>query len=88
MRLALIVMVDNLEPKIGVALDERGPYIRYIVGPTTAVCAEHRICMLIVLQPCELIEPIGPKTAALATCRSRGCGWSSGWCCDTLNVDG
>lgn len=77
MRLALVVVIDDLQPEIGVALDEGGAYVGQLAAPLAAVAAEHGIGPLIVLQPLELVQPVGPKAAALpgATTGSKGGQW-------------
>lgn len=71
-RLTLVVMVDDLEPEVGVALDERRPDVRDIVAPAPAVLAVHVVLALVVLEPIELVEPVGPEAAPFAGRGGRG----------------
>lgn len=70
-RLALVVMVDDLQPEVRVALDERRPNVRNVVRPAATVRAEHGVGVLVMLQPGELVQPVGPEAAALAAGRGR-----------------
>lgn len=65
MRLALIVMIHNLQPKITAALGERRPNIRNFRVPLTAKLAVHQILRLVVLQPHVRLQPVRAKSAAL-----------------------
>lgn len=65
-RLALVVVVEDFQAKIRVALQERRPNVGYVVRPATAECAKHDVGHLVVLQPRKLFQPIGPKTTAFA----------------------
>lgn len=55
MRFAFVVMINNFQSKIGVALDKGGAYVGQLGAPFAAVLAEHRIGQLIVFKPIELI---------------------------------
>lgn len=55
MRLALVVMVNDLQAKVRVALDERGAYVGQLRAPLAAMLAVHCVGQLVVLQPIELI---------------------------------
>lgn len=66
MRLTLIVMVHNLQPKIAAALRERRPYIRNFRVPLPAELAVHQVLRLVVLQPHVRLQPIRAEPAALS----------------------
>lgn len=61
MRFAFVVMIHNLQAEVSVAFHERGAYVGELVRPATAVRAEHDVHPLVVLQPIELLQPIGSK---------------------------
>lgn len=63
---ALVVVVDDLQPEIAVALDERGPDVRDVVAPPAAEGTVHVVLLFVVLEPIELLEPVRPETATLA----------------------
>lgn len=64
-RLALVVMVDDLQPKVGAALRKRCTDIRHVAAPLPAVLAEHDVLHLVVLQPDVGLQPRRPEPAAL-----------------------
>lgn len=76
MGLALVVMVDNLEPEVGISLHKGRPDVRDVVTPAPTVLAVHVVLSLVVLEPIELVEPVGPEAATLAG-RGGGSGSSS-----------
>lgn len=71
-RLTLVVMVDDLEPEVGVSLHEGRPDVRDVVAPAPAVLAVHVVLALVVLEPIELVEPVGPEAAPFAGRGGRG----------------
>lgn len=71
-RLTLVVMVDDLEPEVGVSLDEGRPDVRDVVAPAPAVLAVHVVLPFVVLEPIELVEPVGPEAAPFAGRGGRG----------------
>lgn len=74
MRLTLVVMVNDLQPEVRVALHERRPDVRDVVAPAAAKLAVHVVLPFVVLEPIELVEPVGPEAATLAGRGGRGCG--------------
>lgn len=74
MRLTLVVMVDNLQPEVRVALHERRPDVRDVVAPAATKLAVHVVLPFVVLEPIELVEPVGPEAATLARRGGRGRG--------------
>lgn len=69
-------MVDNLQPEVRISLDERRPDVRDVVAPAATKLAVHVVLTLVVLEPIELVEPVGPEAATLARRggRDRGAG--------------
>lgn len=65
MRLALVVMIDDLQAKIAAPLREGGPDVRYLRVPLPAELAVHQVVVFVVLQPLVRFEPVGPEPAAL-----------------------
>lgn len=76
MGLALVVMVDDLEPEVGISFHKGRPDVRDVVAPAPTVLAVHVVLSLVVLEPIELVEPVGPEAATLAG-RGGGSGSSS-----------
>lgn len=87
MRLTLVVMVDDLEPEVGISFHEGRPDVRDVVAPAPAKLAVHVILSFVVLEPIELVEPVGPEAApfagggggSAAAGSSPICGTGSGW---------
>lgn len=71
MGLTAIMVMDNLETKIGIALDEWRSYVGNIAAPLSTKDAEHDIINFVVLQPAKLLEPIRSKASCLS--------WSASW---------
>jgi len=74
MRFAFVMMIDDLQAEVGVTLHEGGAYIGQLAAPFAAMSAEHGIGPFIVLQPLELVEPVGPESATFpraSSARSR-----------------
>lgn len=71
-RLTLVVMVDDLEPEVGVSLHEGRPDVRDVIAPAPAVLAVHIVLAFVVLEPIELVEPVGPEAAPFAGRGGRG----------------
>lgn len=61
--LAPVVVVDDLEPEVGVALDEGAPDVRDGVAPPAAEYTVHAVLDFVVLEPVELFEPARPEAA-------------------------
>lgn len=66
MRLALVVVVDYLQPEVAVAFHEGSADVGQLVRPAPAVRTEHDVLALVVLQPGKLLQPVGAEAAALA----------------------
>lgn len=81
MRLALVVVVHDLQPEVGVALDEGRPDVRDVVAPAATKLAVHVVLALVVLEPVELVEPVGPEAAPLARRGARRSSARSGAAC-------
>lgn len=69
-RLASVVVVQNLQSKVRIALDEGGAYVGDFVRPPATVDAEHHVLDAVELQPVELVEPVRTKAAAFAGSRT------------------
>lgn len=67
-------MVDNLQPEVRVALHERRPDVRDVIAPAATKLAVHVVLPFVVLEPIELVEPVGPEAATLARRGGRRCG--------------
>lgn len=63
-RFALVVMVHDLQAKVGAAVRERGANIGDVRIPLPADLAEHDIVRLVVLQPEVIVEPVGSEPGA------------------------
>lgn len=75
MRFAFVVVVDDLQAKVGVALNEGGAYVGQLAAPFATMAAEHGVGPLVVLQPLELIQPVGPKSTTFPGASSRRARW-------------
>ena len=53
-----IVVINNLQSKIGISFDKRCPYIRNVTTPFPTEDAEHNIVCFVVLQPIERFKPV------------------------------
>lgn len=82
-------MVDDLEPEVGISLHEGRPDVRDVVAPAPTVLAVHVVLPLVVLEPIELVEPVGPEAAPFAGRRGSGsAAGSSAICCRFRGLTG
>lgn len=64
MRLALVVVIDDFQPKIVAALRERSPNFRNVRAPFPTELAEHDVLAMVVNQPQVTLQPIGSEATA------------------------
>lgn len=64
MRFALIMMVNNFQPKVTIARRERRANVMQRLAPLATVNAEHQILHRVILQPNILLQPNAAKPRA------------------------
>ena len=69
MSLALVVVVDDLEPKITISSCKRSTDFGNCIAPLAAVLAKHKIRPLVILKPRVDLQPTGLEPAELPRLR-------------------